>query len=158
MIEIGTGFLKAWSSASQAQRSRKNQYRAWEQQAQEKLEDLRQTQQEKTAYLFRTTAERTRQAYENARAELARQQAAWAAHGLTLQSASADEAARNMQTQAALQAAKEQTALQTTAAAQEQEYDTKWQQLLQAMRQYRRAGNKKGRLGRLGNALASLFK
>ncbi|MBP5430038.1 MAG: hypothetical protein J6Y25_04065 [Elusimicrobiaceae bacterium] len=158
MIEIGTGFLKAWSAAGQAQRARKNQYRAWEQQAQEKLESLQQAQQEKTAYLFRTTAEKTRQAYENARAELARQQAAWAAHGVTLESASADEAARTIQTQAALQAAKEQRALQTTAAAQEQEHNSKWQQLLEAMRQYRRAGNKKGRLGRLGNALASLFK
>lgn len=155
MIEIGTGFLNALSAAKQTRRTQKDRYHALMNQAEEQAQALREQYAQRTAYLFRTSAEKTRQAYDNARTQLAGRQAKWAARGIT--SASADTVAQQVKQQAQLSALSAQQQLQTQAAAQEKSTRSALQKLADAWAMYRRAAAKKGRLGSLGAAFSSLF-
>ena len=101
MIEIGTGFLNALSAAKQARRTQKDRYQALMTQAEEQAQALREQYAQRTAYLFQTSAEKTRQAYDNARTQLASRQAKWAARGVGA-SASAATVAQQAQEQAQL--------------------------------------------------------
>ncbi len=157
MIEIGKNFLFGLSSAKQNSRVQKEKYRALADQTDELAQQLRQNYEEKTAYLFRTTAEKIRQAQATALSALSARQAQRAAHGAgssaaALQDASTTQLAKELATVA------EQKELQRSGAEAENTFTRKWQALLQAAADYRRRARKNGRLGSLGQALRSLFK
>ena len=157
MIEITSALASAWSSARSAQRKQRSRYQDLASSAAEEMEKLRNQYEEKNAYLFRSAAEKTRLAYENARAQLASRQASLAARGLTGQSASVGEQQADVQRAAVLQHTQAQQELQTAAAQQEKEYKTAWQKLQEAVLAYRRAANKKSRFGSFADAIRSLF-
>ena len=156
MIEIGTGFLNALSAAKQTRRTQKDRYHALMTQAEDQAQALREQYAQRTAYLFRTSAEKTRQAYDTARTQLASRQAKWAAQGITAAS-SAATVAQQVKEQAQLSALSAQQQLQTQAADQEKTTRSALQKLADAWATYRRAATKKGRLGSLGAAFSSLF-
>ncbi len=158
MIEIGTGILSALASVKQSQRKRKHTYATQIDEAGQQAQKLREEYAENTAYLFRTSAEKIRQSYQAARAELTRRQANLAARGITGDSASAQVVAQQTRQQADLGAAATQKQLQTQAALQERNTKTALQKLADAVAYYRRAAAKKNRFGSLGAAFATLFK
>ena len=155
MIKIASTLASAW--ARTGQRTQRDNYAHLTAAAQEQAEKIRKQYEEKNAYLFRSAAETTRLAYENARAQLAARQAKWAANGLTDQSASVAEARLDLQHEADQQQAKAQAQLQTEAAQNEQEKNTAWQKLLAAMSAYRKATRKKNGWGSLKKAIGTLF-
>lgn len=154
MIKIASTLASAWGRMGRTQRNENVYLTA---QAQEQAEKIRKQYEEKNAYLFRSAAETTRLAYENARAQLAARQAKWAANGLTDQSASVAEARLDLQNAADRQQAKAQNQLQTEAAQNEQEKNTAWQKFLAAMSAYRKATRKKNGWGSLKKAISTLF-
>ncbi len=158
MIQIGTGFLRALSANKQLGRTQKDHYTLLAQNAQDQVQALQAKQALQTAYLFRTSAEKNRQAYENARVQLASRQAKWAAHGMSAQGASVRTAVQQSTQQAQLAAADQQVRLQTQAAQTEKQTRTALQKLTQLLSSYRRAARKKGHMGSLGAAFTSLFK
>jgi len=125
--------------------------------AQEQAEKIRKQYEEKNAYLFRSAAEATRLAYENARSQLAARQATWAAHGLTEQSASVAEARLDLQHAADQQQAKEQSQLQAGAAQNEQEKNTAWQKFLATLSAYRKSAQHKNWWNPLEKAISTLL-
>lgn len=157
MIEIASNLASAWNSSWSTQKKQRRQLQHLADTAEEEAEKLRQQYEEKNAYLFRTAAEKTRLAYENARAQLAARQAKWAAQGLTGESASVADAASDIRRQTLSQQASAQAQLQTEAAQNEQEKKTAWQKLLAAASAYRREARKKSRWSALGKALGSLL-
>ncbi len=153
MIEIGKKFVWGWNNDQHTSRTQAQKYRALAADAQEQARSLEQTYAQNQAYLFRSAAEKLRQTSQAAQAALADQQARRAANG-----GSADtNAALQMQLARQLQDKNVQADLQTQGAAQANHFAQKWQALLQAAHQYRKAAKKGGRLGSLGRALVSLF-
>ena len=75
MIEIGKKFLFDLASAKQNSRAQQAKYGAWADQTDALARQLRQNYEAQTAYLFRTTAEKMRQAQASALAALAQRQA-----------------------------------------------------------------------------------
>ncbi len=157
MIQIATTLASSWAAARSKQRSQKEKYQTLAEQAQQAEQNARTRYENNTVYLFRSSAEKTRQAYENARAQLAARQAQWAAHGITGQSASAAEQTLHMQTDVHRQAAQEQQQLQVAAAQEEKNYQTVLQKLRAAASSYRRAARHKSRWGSFTEALRTLF-
>ena len=157
MIEIGKNFLVGLASAKQNSRAQQEKYRALADQTDELAQQLRQNYEAQTAYLFRTTAEKMRQAQASALAALAQRQAQRAAHGAG-HSASAQQDASTTSLAGQLAAAAQQQELQRSGAEAENTFKRKWQALLQAAADYRRRARKTGRLGSVGRALSSLFK
>lgn len=157
MIEIGKKFGWALVRAQQTSRTQKEKYNTLADDAQTQMQRLQQAYETQHAYLFRSTAEKVQQAQETARQALAQRQAARAAHGVSGTSASAAEDVQSAQLTRALQQAQAQTQLQTQGAVAQKNFRTRWQQLLQAVRNYRRSARKKSRLGSLGQAVVSLF-
>ncbi len=158
MIQITTNLASSWAAARSKQRAQQAKYTSLIQETQEEEKKLRAAYEQNTAYLFRSAAERTRQAYENARAQLAAQQAQWASHGLTGQSAAVADETAQTRLRVAQQEKQTQRTLQESAAQEEQNYKTAWQKLREALTLYRRAARKKSRWGSFGQAVASLFK
>ena len=153
MIEIA----KTLASMGSANRKQRKNYQQLADAAQEEAEKLKQQYEEKTAYLFRSASEKTRLAYENARAQLAAQQAKWAAHGLTAQSASVSQSKADITRLADQEQLQAQDQLQAAAAQNEKDKQTMWEKLWQAVASYRRASNKKSRFGSLGKTLRNLL-
>ena len=159
MIQIGTGFLTALSAHKQLRQTQKDHYHTLTQKALDQVQALQENQARQTAYLFRTAAEKTRQAYENARVQLAGRQAKWAAHGIGADASSVSSAVQQSKQQAQLAAAAPQNQLQTQGVQVEKQTRTALQKLTQLLASYRRAVQQnKGRLGSWGAAFTSLFK
>ena len=157
MIEIGKNFLVGLASAKQNSRAQQEKYQALADQTDELAQQLRQNYEAQTAYLFRTTAEKMRQAQASALAALAQRQAQRAAHGAG-HSSSAQQDISTTLLAGQLAAAAQQQELQRSGAEAENIFKRKWQALLQAAADYRRRARKTGRLGSVGRALSSLFK
>ena len=157
MIEIGKKFLFDLASAKQNSRAQQAKYGAWADQTDDLARQLRQNYEAQTAYLFRTTAEKMRQAQAAALAALAQRQAQRAAHGAG-HSASAQQDVSTTELAGQLAATAQQQALQRAGAEAENTFKRKWQVLLQTAADYRRRARKTGRLGSFGRALSSLFK
>ncbi len=157
MIEIGKKFFWGYQTSQQAARNQAQKYRSLAQQTEEQARALEQQYRQQNAYLFRTAAEKMRQATQAAQAALARRQARRAANGVDNRSASALEEAGQTQLSAQLQNSAVQADLQTQGAAQEKTFAQKWQALLQAAHGYRKSAKKSSRLGSVGRALLSLF-
>ena len=158
MIQITTTLASSWAAERSKQRARREKYANLAEQTQEKEDQARAQYEENTSYLFRSSAEKTRLAYEQARAALAAQQAKWAAHGLTGQSATVAEQTAQTQANAQRQAAQEQQTLQTAAAQEEKNYHTLVQKLRAAASAYRRAARHNSRWGSFTQALSTLLK
>ena len=109
-------------------------------------------------YLFRSAAEKTQQAYANARQQLTALQAQRAAKGISSHSASAQEQKQAALLQQTLQENNTQQALQQAASAQTQDFQTQWKQWLAKAANYRKQAKQKSRLGSVGQALANLWK
>jgi hypothetical protein len=158
MIEIGKIFLWAVSNAKQIAHQKKEQHKLWAQQAQEQADALAQDYEQKMAYLFRSSAEKTALAYENARRQLAALQAKRAANGLTGESASALDEKQTTALQQAQEQQRMQQTLQVTAAQQNNLFQQQWRALRTLVARYSRAAKRKGRLGSFGKAITALFK
>ena len=157
MIEIGKKFFWGYSKAQQAAHSQQQKYRSLAAQAEEQARALEQDYRASTAYLFRTAAEKMRQASQTALAGLAQRQARRAANGVTNSSASALTDTQQTQLNTQLQNRATQADLQTQGAQQARTFAQKWQALLQAAHDARKATKRTGRLGNIGQALLSLF-
>ncbi len=158
MIQITTNLASSWATAHSKNRTRQRKYASLVEKTEQDIEKLRDQYEQNTAYLFRSAAEKSRQAYENARAQLAAQQAQWATHGLTGQSATVAEKNMQVRLQQTQQEKQAQNTLQQAAAQEERNYKTAWQKLREALTFYRRASSKKSRWGSFGEAIGSLFK
>ena len=158
MIEIGKNFLWAVTNARQAAQREREQNKLWAQQAQEQADALQQDYEQKMAYLFRSSAEKTALAYDNARRQLAALQAKRAANGLTGASASALDEKQTSALQQVQEQQRIQENLQTTAAQQDNLFQQQWRALRALVARYGRAAKRKGRLGSLGKAITALFK
>lgn len=157
MIEIGKKFFWGYSSAQQTARNQAQKYRSLAEQTEEQADALTQDYRANTAYLFRTTAEKMRQATQAAQAALAQRQARRATNGVTAQSASVLEDAGQTRLSRQVQNSTVETDLQFQGAQQEKTFTQKWQALLQAAHGYRKSAKNKGRWGSVGRALLSLF-
>ncbi len=157
MIEIGKNFLWGLANAKQATRQEKERNKQSALQAGQQADALQQAYEEKMNYLFRSSAEKTQLAYENARKQLAALQAKRAANGMSEQSASAVDEKQLSALQQTQQQQKVQTDLQQTASQQTGIFERKWNTLREAISQYNKAAKKKHRLGSLGRAILSLF-
>ncbi len=158
MIEIGKNFLSGLTRAQQGYRAQRQKYQLLAGQAAQQAEELRQAHEEKMNYLFRSSSEKLRDAYAQARAALAARQATRAAHGVSDSSSSVLEDKQTLQLTQNLQAHRTQQDLQTAAAQQEKTFKEKWAALWQAVKQYQGKSRKNGRWGSLGQAVTSLFK
>ena len=157
MIEIGKNFLWGLANAKQTARQDKEKNKLSTLQAQQQMDDLQQAYEEKMHYLFRSSAEKTQLAYENARNQLAALQAKRAANGVSNNSASAVDEKQVIALQQAQNQQQAQTALQQAAAQQTTIFERKWNELREAIAQYRKRANRKHHLGSLGQAFLSLF-
>jgi len=157
MIEIGKNFLWGLADARQNTRQEREKNKLGMLQAQQEADALQQAYEEKMKYLFRSSAERTQLAYENARKQLAMLQAKRAANGISDKSASAVDEKQTSQLQQAQNQQQMQQELQQTAAQQTSIFERKWNELRDAIAQYRKQANRKHRLGSLGRAFLSLF-
>ena len=158
MIEIGKNFLSGLARVQQSYRTQKQKYQLLAGQAAQQAEDLRHTHEDKMNYLFRSSSEKLREAYAQARAALAARQATRAAHGISEASGSSVEDKQTVQLNQNLQARRAQQDLQNAAAQQEKTFKEKWAALWQAVKQYRVKSRKNGRWGSVGQAVTSLFK
>lgn len=158
MIEIGKNFLLGLADAQKRIRTQREQDKAETEENLTRLQALQDTYRKQMAYLFRTTNEKERLAYDTARAALANRQAIRAAHGVTNQSASAVADTQNTSLNQTLESGRTQTALQSQAAEQEKQFKRTWEKLLDKDAFLRRYAKRSGRLGSWGRALVSLFK
>ena len=157
MIEIGKKIFWGYQNAQQAARTQQQQYRSLAAQAEEQARVLEQNYRADTAYLFRTAAEKMRQASQAALASLAQRQARRAANGVENRSASAVTDAQQTQFNVQLQNRATQADLQTQGAQQARTFAQKWQTLLQTAHNARKAAKRSGPWGSIGRALLSLF-
>lgn len=157
MIEIGKKFFWGYQNAQQAALSQAQKYRSLATQSEAQARALQQQYQQQNAYLFRTAAEKMRQASQTALAALAQRQARRAANGVTDSSASAVEEEQQARLSGQVQNQAVQADLQTQGAAQEKTFAQKWQALLQTAHEARKASKRTGRWGSVGRALLSLF-
>jgi len=157
MIEIGKNFLKAVAQASQTARQQKTQAKTLAQQAQEQADALQQAYEEKMEYLFRSSAEKTHLAYENARRQLAVLQAQRAAKSIAGDSASVVDEKQTAALQQSLAQQQTQQNLQNTAAQQTHIFEQQLSALRQAIKRFGKKAHQKHRLGSLGQAILSLF-
>ena len=157
MIEIGKKFFWGIQNAQQAARTEQQKYRLLAAQAEDQARSLAQNYRADTAYLFRTSAEKMRQASQAALADLSRRQARRAANGVGNNSASAVADAQQTQLGVQLQHNATQAQLQTQGAKQAQTFAQKWQALWNNVYTQRKAAKNTGRLGSLGRAFLSLF-
>ena len=157
MIEIGKNFLWGISNAKQMARQEKEKNKQGALQAQQQADALQQEYEAKINYLFRTSAEKTKLAYENARKQLAVLQARRAANGVTDASASAIDEKQTTALQQAQNQKQAHASLQEEASQQTSIFERKWNQLRDAVAQYRKQAKRKNRLGSLGRAFLSLF-
>lgn len=157
MIEIGKNFLWGVAKAKQTAQQEKEKNKWGITQAQQQADALQQEYEEKMKYLFRTSAEKTQLAYENARKQLAVLQAKRAANGITDGSASAIDEKQTVNLQQDKNQQQMQTALQETVAQQTNIFERKWNALREAVTRYRKQSHRKNGLGSLGRAILSLF-
>ena len=157
MIEIGKNFLFGLNRSVQSAQAQKEKYRTLADQTEQTAQQLRQAYEENTAYLFRTTTEKMRAAYDRAQHALAQRQARRAANGISDTSASAAEDSKTTQLTQTLDMARTQAQLQTVGAQTEKTFKSKWQALLQAAAAYRRRSRKNDRWSSLAQAVTSLF-
>ncbi len=158
MIEIGKNFLWGIAQAKQQSRQEKSKYKTLGDQARQEAQALQEAYEQQMAYLFRSSAERTKLAYENARKQLAVLRAKRAANGITDQSASAMDEKQLSQLQQVQTQQQTQADLATAAAQQTNIFERKWKELHSAMTRYYKQSHRKSRLGSLGRALVSLLK
>ena len=158
MIQIGKNFLLGLSEAQQSNRARHYKYKELALDAQTQAQALQEKYRQRMAYLFRTSNEKMRLAYDNARKELAHYQALRAAHGITEDSASAAEQTQTAAHTQALEAQRMAEDVQNSGAKETNLFQDAWQKLLASAAAYRRKSKQKGSLGSLGQALVSLFK
>lgn len=158
MIEIGRNFLAGLSNAQQQVRSQKKKYKTLAAEAEEETRSLPLAYQDKMAYLFRTSNERMRLAYNKARQALAARQALRAAHGVNDTSASAAQEGQNVLLNQSLEDLQTRQALQQAASEEEKKFTSRWNALLDTVATYRKMAKKSGKLGAFGRAVVSLFK
>ncbi len=157
MIEIGKKFVWGYQNAQQSARNQRQKALSLAQQAEEQARALEQEYRANTAYLFRTSAEKMRQASQTALASLSQRQARRAAHGVGVTSASAVEDKQQAQLGEQLVHRAVQTDLQTQGATQARTFAQKWQALWQAAHAARKAAKRGDRFSSVGRALLSLF-
>lgn len=157
MIEIGKNFLWGLASARQTTRQEKEKNKLGALQAQQQADALQQAYEEKMNYLFRSSAEKAQLAYENARKQLASLQAKRAANGVSDTSASSLDEKQTYALQQTQNQQQIQAALQEEAAKQTNIFERKWNELREAVAQYRKQAKRTHRLGDLGRAFLSLF-
>ena len=155
MIEIGKNFLWGLTNAKQAAQQRKDTNRLGVLQAEQQANAVQQEYEEKMKYLFRSSAEKTQLAYENARKQLAALQATRAANGITDLSASAIDEKQTSALQQVQNQQQTQAVLQEAAAKQTTAFERAWNDLRDKIANYRRKAKYKSSLGSLGRALLS---
>ena len=157
MIEIGKKFVWGYQNARQAVRNQRKKALSLAAQTEDQARALEQEYRANTAYLFRTSAEKMRQASQTALAGLAQRQARRAANGVSAMSASAVEDKQQARLGEQLEHRAVQTNLQTQGATQTRTFAQKWQAFWQAAHAARKAAKRGDRFSSLGRALVSLF-